>query len=106
MASENFKEWKTSRNEKQTDSAETSLRAATSSPQPFVAKLLAIPDAVGPLSPALADAIFPFLNKFPDACLAYLFLSPRFTPTPKRLRANEQSPTNRRQSDVDSDNVD
>jgi hypothetical protein len=37
-------------------------------PQPFVAKLIATPDAVSRLSPALADAILPFLNKFPDAC--------------------------------------
>jgi hypothetical protein len=35
---------------------------------PFVAKLTATPDAVIALSPALADAILPFLNKFPDAC--------------------------------------
>ncbi len=37
-------------------------------PQPVVAKLIATPDAVSRLSPALADAIIPFLNKFPDAC--------------------------------------
>jgi hypothetical protein len=37
-------------------------------PQPVVAKLIATPDAVSRLSPALADAILPFLNKFPDAC--------------------------------------
>ena len=37
-------------------------------PQPFVANPIATPDAVIALSPALADAILPFLNKFPDAC--------------------------------------
>lgn len=37
-------------------------------PQPVVAKLIATPDAVSRLSPALADAILPFVNKFPDAC--------------------------------------
>jgi hypothetical protein len=42
-------------------------------PQPFVAKLNATPDAVSRLSPALADAILPFLNKFPDACFGLPF---------------------------------
>jgi hypothetical protein len=38
---------------------------------PFVvAKLIATPDAVSRLSPALADATLPFLNKFPDACFS------------------------------------
>ena len=42
-------------------------------PQPVVAKLIATPDAVSRLSPALADAILPFLNKFPDACFGLPF---------------------------------
>lgn len=42
-------------------------------PQPVVANLVATPDAVSRLSPALADAILPFLNKFPDACFGLPF---------------------------------
>jgi hypothetical protein len=42
-------------------------------PQPVVANSLATPDAVNRLSPALADAIIPFLNKFPDACIGLPF---------------------------------
>jgi hypothetical protein len=45
-------------------------------PQPVVAKLIATPDAVSRLSPALADAILPFLNKFPDAHTADPSLQP------------------------------
>ena len=42
-------------------------------PQPIVANLIATPDAIHSLSPALADTILPFLNKFPDGCFRLTF---------------------------------
>jgi hypothetical protein len=42
-------------------------------PQPFVVNLVPTPDVAGRLPPALADAILPFLNKFPDACICLSF---------------------------------
>jgi hypothetical protein len=63
-------------------------------PQLVVAKPIATPDAVNRLSPALADAILPFLNKSPDACFG---LRLPFAPMPafahatasKRAKPNE-----------------
>ncbi len=65
-------------------------------PQPFVANSLATPDAVSRLSPALADAILPFLNKFPDACFGLPFaftLMHAFVKATARKRAKPSEPT-------------
>ena len=56
-----------------TDIQRGTLFEATKTLQPVVAKLIATPDAVIRLSPALADAILHFLSKFPDACFGLPF---------------------------------
>ena len=56
-----------------TDIHRGTLFGATKTLQPVVAKLIATPDAVIRLSPALADAILHFLSKFPDACFGLPF---------------------------------